>query len=113
MRVPGSAAVGGPAKAVPGFEPRSSRQRNRPLGRRKPTLAAQYHRLVPRRGGKKATLAVAHTILVIVYHLLTRQQSYQELGSAYFDERERHAVERRLIRRLEGLGYRVALEPVA
>ncbi len=80
---------------------------------KKTYLAAQYHRLVPRRGGKKATLAVAHTILVIVYHLLTRQQSYRELGSAYFDERERHAVERRLIRRLEGLGYRVALEPVA
>ncbi len=76
-------------------------------------LAAQYHRLATRRGGKKAALAVAHTMLVIVYHLLTRHQAYRELGSTYFDERERHAVERRLVRRLERLGYRVALEPVA
>ena len=74
-------------------------------------LAAQFHRLTARRGRKKAAVAVAHTILVIVYHLLTRGTLYQDLGVRYFDERDRRAVERRAIRRLEGLGYKVSLEP--
>ena len=74
-------------------------------------LAAQFHRLTARRGRKKAAVAVAHTILVIVYHLLTRGTLYQDLGVHYFDERDRRAVERRAVRRLEGLGYKVSLEP--
>ena len=74
-------------------------------------LAAQFHRLTARRGRKKAAVAVAHTILVIVYHLLTRGTLYQDLGVHYFDERDRRAVERRAVRRLEGLGYKVRLEP--
>jgi hypothetical protein len=51
--------------------------------------------------------------LTIVYTMLTRQQPYQELGAAYFDQRERHRVERRLVQRLERLGYEVALQPKA
>ena len=50
-------------------------------------LAAQYHRLVLRRGAKKATIAVGHTLLVIVYHVLADEKDYQELGGNYFDER--------------------------
>jgi len=56
---------------------------------------------------------VGHTILVIAYHLLRDGTDYRDLGPHYFDERDRRAVERRLVRRLEGLGYRVALEPRA
>jgi transposase len=83
-------------------------------GRTKHTyLGAQYRRLAARRGKKRATVAVGHTILVIAYHLLTRHCRYEELGAAYFDERNRREVERRLVRRLEGLGYRVTLDPVA
>jgi hypothetical protein len=75
-------------------------------------LAAQYHRLAARRGAKRAAVAVAHSLLVIVYVLLTRpQDQYRDLGSQYFDERDRQAVQRRLVRRLESLGYSVALEP--
>ncbi len=74
-------------------------------------LAAQFHRLTARRGRKKAAVAVAHTILGIVYHLLTRGTLYQDLGVHYFDERDRRAVDRRAVRRLEGLGYKVSLEP--
>ena len=82
-------------------------------GRAKRTyLGAQYQRLVRRRGKKKATVAVAHTILVIAYHLLLRQTTYQDLGPRYFDERDRTAVEHRLVHRLQGLGYRVTLEPL-
>ena len=74
-------------------------------------LSAQYHRLAARRGTKKALVALGHTILVIVYHVLTRREPYHELGGNYFDERQRQAVEHRLIRRLELLGYSVTLQP--
>ena len=75
-------------------------------------LAAQYGRLVRRKGSKRAMVAVAHSILVIVYHVLLRRVSYQELGGNYFDERERQMVEKRAIRRLESLGYQVQLVPI-
>ncbi len=73
-------------------------------------LAAQYQRLATRRGKKRAIVAVAHSILVIVYHVLLRHEPYRELGGNYFDERKRESVVNRLVRRLEKLGYRVALE---
>jgi transposase len=76
-------------------------------------LAAQYKRIAARRGKKRALIAVGHTVLIIVYTLLTRQQPYQDLGAAYFDQREQHRVERRLVQRLERLGYEVALQPRA
>lgn len=80
---------------------------------KKTYLAAQYHRLAARRGAKRAALAVAHTILVIIYHLLQDQVSYRELGGNYFDERDQQAVQKRLVRRLERLGYQVELQPVS
>ncbi len=73
-------------------------------------LASQYRRLAARRGSKRAAVAVGHTILVMVYHLLREGTEYEDLGPSYFDERDRVAVERRLVRRLEQLGYRVSLE---
>jgi transposase len=76
-------------------------------------LAAQYRRIAARRGKKRALIAVGHTILTIVYTMLTRQQPYQDLGAAYFDQREQHRVERRLVQRLERLGDKVALHPRA
>ena len=86
----------------------------RAAGRSKRTyLAAQYHRLAARRGSKRATVAVGHTILVIAYHLLSDGDVYRDLGDRYFDERDRHTVERRLVARLEGLGYTVSLAPAA
>ncbi len=74
-------------------------------------LAAQYQRIAARRGKKRALLAVGHTILVIVYHLLTRKQPYQDLGAAYFDKLDQHRIQQRLVRRLEHLGYQVSLQP--
>jgi transposase len=83
-------------------------------GRTKNTyLSAQYRRLASRRGKKRAAVAVGHTILVIAYHLLQRSYGYEELGGDYFDKRDRQGVERRLVWRLEGLGYKVSLDPVA
>ena len=75
-------------------------------------LAAQYHRLATRRGKKRAAVAVGHTILEIVYHLLAGGTTYRDLGGHSFDDRDRQAVERRLVGRLEGLGSKVTLEPV-
>jgi transposase len=74
-------------------------------------LAAQYRRLAARRGKAKAAVAVAHSILIIAYHLLTEGTVYRDLGGNYFDERDRQAVERHLVHRLEGLGYTVSLAP--
>jgi transposase len=76
-------------------------------------LAAQYHRLASRRGPKRAALAVAHSILVIIYHVLRDRIPYRDLGSTFFDERDRQRVEQRLVRRLERLGYQVELQPRA
>ena len=76
-------------------------------------LAAQLHRLKSRRGPKKAVIAVAHTLLVIAYHVIKNPVMYAELGHHYFDERDRDAVRKRLITRLEGLGYAVSLVPKA
>jgi transposase len=75
-------------------------------------LSAQYHRLAGRRGKKRAIVAVAHSILVIAYHVLKRHQPYQELGANYFDERKKESVAQRLTKRLEKLGYQVKLEPM-
>ena len=72
-------------------------------------LAALYRRLAARRGTKKALVAVGHAILVMVYHVLMRRVPYHDLGPNYFDERDRRAVERRLVRRLKALGYKVEL----
>ena len=75
-------------------------------------LAAQYRRLVPRRGKKKAIVAVAHSILVIVYHMLSRDIPFQELGSTYLDKRNIAMLQRHHLKRLESLGFRVTLEPL-
>jgi len=76
-------------------------------------LKSQYHRVAAHRGKKKALVAVGHSILIISYHLLTRGQEYSDLGANYFDERDRSAVQRRCVKRLEKLGYSVQLQPTA
>lgn len=76
-------------------------------------LAEQYRRLAKRRGSKRAAVAVAHSILVIIYHLLSNQTTYQEKGETFFEEQERQGAEKRLVRQLSRLGYHVELQPVA
>jgi transposase len=76
-------------------------------------LAAQYHRLSARRGKKRALVAVAHSILVIAYHLLRSKQTYKDLGSNYFDQRDKEAVGKRLVHRLKTLGYEVDIHNAA
>ena len=75
-------------------------------------LSALYGRLAARRGKQRAIMAVAHSMMVSVFHMLTRQEPYRELGARYFDERRRHSTVDRLAQRIERLGYRVHLEPI-
>jgi transposase len=58
-------------------------------------------------------VALGYTILVIVYHILTRQEPYRDLGATYFDLRDQQRVEHRLVHRLERLGYVVNLQRAA
>jgi transposase len=75
-------------------------------------LAEQYRRIAKRRGAKRAAIAVAHSILVIIYHLLRDQTTYQEKGETFFENQERQGAEKRLVRQLTRLGYHVELQPV-
>ena len=74
---------------------------------------ALYHRLVGRRGKKRALVAVGHSLLVTGYYLITRDRDYQDLGPNYFDERDREAIKRRAVKKLQRLGFEVILNPVA
>ncbi|HVC99794.1 MAG TPA: IS110 family transposase [Candidatus Dormibacteraeota bacterium] len=76
-------------------------------------LAAQYARLKGRRGDGKAVVAVAHSMLVIAYHVLLRQEPYRDLGANYFLDRNSDAHKSRLVRQLEHLGYQVTLTGAA
>jgi len=78
---------------------------------RRTYLAAQYHRLAARRGGNRAAVAVAHTILIIVHRLLSTGGGYEELGANYFDERDKTATGKRAVARLARLGFEVTLTP--
>ncbi len=76
-------------------------------------LASRYRRLAGRRGANRAAVAVAHTILRIVYHMLKEGTHYKDLGAAYFERLDPHRLQRHLIGRLERLGYKVTLEALA
>jgi len=75
-------------------------------------LSAQFRRLAARRGRKRAAVAVAHSILVIAYHMLARGTDYVDLGGDYFDRRNEQYLQRTLVNRLERLGLRVTVEPI-
>lgn len=89
-------------------------QAGQAAGRSKNTyLGATYRRIAARRGSKKAAIAVGRSILEIAYFVLRDGVAYEELGVNYYDERKKDAVVRNTVKRLERLGYRVAIEPAA
>lgn len=75
-------------------------------------LAAQYHRIAARRGKKRAGMAVAHSMLVMIYHMLQDEVPYEEHGETFLEERDRQFLEKRLVLQLEHLGHHVTLQPV-
>jgi len=78
-------------------------------------LGERYRRIVRRRGKLKALVAIARTILVIIWHLLTsRTARFRELGAGYYASRtDKDKKTRNHIRQLEALGYAVTLTPAA
>jgi hypothetical protein len=76
------------------------------------SLSALYQRLAARRGKQRAIMAVAPSIVVSAFHMLSRNEPYQELGANYFDQYRREHLVDRLTRRLERLGYGVSLATV-
>ena len=78
-------------------------------------LAAQYRHLVKRKGKQRALVAVGHSILVVIYHVLAQRRSYQELGGDHFDRQHVERQRKQLIRKLEALGVKVSIEelPIA
>jgi transposase len=75
-------------------------------------LAAQYARLRPRRGHKKALGAVKHSILIACWHMLSTGELYNDLGGDYYRKRDPERITKRLIAQLEALGHQVQLEPL-
>ncbi len=74
-------------------------------------LGAQYRRLAARRGKKRALIAVGHTLLVIIYHMLKAEVPYNDLGPEFFDKLKPEQYRRYLVKRLESLGFTVELKP--
>jgi hypothetical protein len=75
-------------------------------------LSAQYHRIARRRGKQKAVVAVSHSVLVILYHVLREKKPYEDLGADYFATLDTSGQERHHVRQLEQLGYQVTLAPI-
>jgi transposase len=73
---------------------------------------AYYQRLSPRRGRKRALMAIAHSLLEVIYHLLKHpEREYRDLGPDHFDKLQPERLQRYLVKRLQGLGYEVTLKP--
>ncbi|MFE7156852.1 IS110 family transposase [Streptomyces sp. NPDC057636] len=75
-------------------------------------LQARYKRLTARRGMMKALVAVEHSIIIAIWHMLTDAKPYNELGGTYFTQRDPERSTRRAITQLNQLGYRVTLNPL-
>lgn len=83
-------------------------------GRTKATyVGAQYRRMARTKGAKRAAVIVAHTIVVDLWYMLKRGQPYVDLGVEYFDQRDHDRVTHQAVKRLEGLGYQVTLNPAS
>ena len=75
--------------------------------------AALYHRIAARRGEKRAHVAVAHSLLVAIYHMLKEGTVHHDLGADYFEKHDRDHLVCRAVSRLQHRGYRLSLEEVA
>jgi transposase len=75
-------------------------------------LGAQYRRLARRRGPQKALVAVAHSLIVIIYHMLRDKRPYADLGPDHFDTLDTARLERHHVKRLNALGFGVTLTPL-
>jgi transposase len=72
---------------------------------------AKFRRLMMRRGYKRAIVAIAHSMLVAIYHMIRDNKPYRELGGDWLDKRSAESKSKALVNQLERLGYRVELLP--
>jgi transposase len=75
-------------------------------------LAALYRRVRSRRGEQKAIMAVAHQLITIIFHIIGDGSVYQELGANHYDQQNKPRITRKLVDRLQKLGYYVTLQPI-
>jgi hypothetical protein len=75
--------------------------------------AAQYQRLKPRRGHKRALGAVKHSLICAIWHMLSTGETYRDLGPDYFTNRDPERQTKRLVKQLERLGHHVTLQEAA
>ena len=73
--------------------------------------SARYHRLAARRGKKRALMAVGHSILKTVYHIIKGEEEYKELGATCLDSRLKAGRKACFKKGLENLGFHVELKP--
>lgn len=71
-------------------------------------LRSMYYRLAAHRGKPRAAMAVGRTILQAAYHMLLRGEPYNELGTDYLDQLDRERTAKRLLKRLDSLGYDIS-----
>jgi len=74
-------------------------------------LSALFRRLASRKGEKRAIIAVAHSMLIIAYEMLRKNQPYRDLGENYLESLHPAKIANRLVRRLEHMGYEVSIAP--
>lgn len=75
-------------------------------------LGARYMRLMPRLGKKKALVAVEHSILTAVWHMLTQDTGFHDLGGDYYTKHNPERALRRITRQANALGLTVRFEPI-
>lgn len=71
---------------------------------------SRYQRIAARRGGKRALIAVAHSMLIAIYHMLKEKVSYRDLGVNYYSEIQQEKIIKRNLRSLEKLGVNVIIQ---
>lgn len=74
-------------------------------------LYSRYQRIAARRGGKRALIAVVHTMLIAIYHILKEKVPYHDLGADYYSVINQEKIINRNIRTLEKLGVNVMIQP--
>lgn len=75
------------------------------------SLSAQYHRLARRLGKKKASVALTHSIVVMISHVLSKKKPYEDLRADSFDKLDTERLQKHPLHRLEQLGFTVSLTP--
>jgi len=113
MKVLANDSLAKRAKAILGCCVSCSKRLMWSHARSRNTSPPNARRIAARRGKKRAGMAVAHSILVIIYHLLREGVPYEEKGDTFFEEQDREFIEKRLVRQLERLGHQVTLQPLA